>query len=53
MIVAMNANIDLKQASCTMLWDEFVAQSHHQNRAPLNALIEQANYDDLFTLIYT
>ncbi len=53
LIVAMNANIDLKQASCAMHWDEFVAQSHHQDRAPLNALIEQANYDDLFTLIYT
>lgn len=53
LIVAMSGGIDLKQTSCAMHWDDFIAQSQSHERAPLDALIEQANFDDLFTLIYT
>ncbi|EEW07231.1 AMP-dependent synthetase/ligase [Vibrio mimicus] len=53
LIVAMNPNIDLKQASCAMHWDDFVAQNQTQDHTPLLELIEQADFDDLFTLIYT
>lgn len=52
-IVAMKANIDLKNHAKAQTWLHFVAQGSNAQQTELMQRLENKNLHDLFTLIYT
>lgn len=53
LIVAMSADIDLREHCASLHWDEFVAMGQQTPREEFQLRLDEANCDDILTLIYT
>lgn len=53
LIVAMSEDIDLKDHPAAITWQTFITRGSEAQQTELDARLQQACMDDLFTLIYT